>query len=59
MSKGKVLLSVSGFNPQRWHELLAARREVVLRPESAERSVDRIRGRVEATARHSHESAKP
>jgi glyoxylate/hydroxypyruvate reductase A len=35
MSKGKVLLSVSGFNPQRWHELLAARREVALRPEIA------------------------
>ena len=35
MQKGKVLLSVSGFNPQRWHELLAAGREVVLGPETA------------------------
>ncbi len=35
MDRGKVLLSVSGFNPQRWHELLAARRHVLLRPESA------------------------
>jgi glyoxylate/hydroxypyruvate reductase len=35
MQKGKVLLSVSGFNPQRWHELLAAGRDVVLRPETA------------------------
>ncbi len=35
MSKGKVLLSVSGFNPQRWHELLSAGREVVLAPDGA------------------------
>ncbi|PSJ56522.1 2-hydroxyacid dehydrogenase [Kumtagia ephedrae] len=33
MDKGKVLLSVSGFNPQRWHELLAAGREVVTKPD--------------------------
>jgi glyoxylate/hydroxypyruvate reductase A len=33
MAKGKVLLSITGFNPQRWQELLAARREVVLAPE--------------------------
>ncbi len=32
MSKGKVLLSITGFNPQRWHELLAAGREVVREP---------------------------
>ncbi|WP_442579957.1 2-hydroxyacid dehydrogenase [Mesorhizobium sp. ASY16-5R] len=33
MEKGKVLLSVTGFNPQRWHELLSARRQVVVEPE--------------------------
>ncbi|MDQ6435753.1 glyoxylate/hydroxypyruvate reductase A [Mesorhizobium sp. LHD-90] len=33
MDKGKVLLSVSGFSPQRWHELLSARRDVVLAPQ--------------------------
>lgn len=32
-AKGRILLSVTGFNPQRWHELLAVRREVVLEPE--------------------------
>ena len=52
MQKGKVLLSVSGFNPQRWHELLAAGREVVLRPEDRERSVDHLCGRLEAAAGH-------
>jgi glyoxylate/hydroxypyruvate reductase A len=31
--KGKILLSVTGINPRRWHELLSARREVVLEPE--------------------------
>lgn len=36
MPKGRVLLSVNGFNPQRWHELLSARRDVVLEPEHAE-----------------------
>ena len=29
MQTGRVLLSVTGINPQRWHELLAAKREVV------------------------------
>lgn len=33
MDKGKVLLSVTGFNPRRWHELLSQGREVVLEPE--------------------------
>jgi glyoxylate/hydroxypyruvate reductase A len=33
MEKGKVLLSVTGFNPQRWHELLSARRDVLLEPD--------------------------
>ena len=28
-----ILLAVTGFNPQRWHELLSARREVVLEPD--------------------------
>jgi glyoxylate/hydroxypyruvate reductase A len=35
MSKGKVLLSITGFNPRRWQELLSADREVVLSPEGA------------------------
>lgn len=30
---GRVLLAVTGFNPQRWHELLSERREVVTEPE--------------------------
>lgn len=34
-SKGRILLSVTGFNPHRWHELLSARRPVVLEPEGA------------------------
>ena len=29
----RVLLSVTGFHPQRWHELLSTRREVVLEPD--------------------------
>ena len=32
MEKGRILLAVTGFNPQRWHELLSARRKVVLEP---------------------------
>lgn len=36
MDKGRILLSVTGFNPQRWHELLAERREVVLEPDGPE-----------------------
>ena len=31
--KGRVLLSVTGMNPRRWHELLSAGREVVLEPD--------------------------
>ena len=33
MEKGRILLAVTGFNPQRWHELFSASREVVLEPE--------------------------
>jgi glyoxylate/hydroxypyruvate reductase A len=33
MTGGRVLLSVQGFNPQRWHELLSRSREVVLEPD--------------------------
>ena len=33
MDKGRVLLSVTGFNPRRWHELLSAEREVVQEPD--------------------------
>ncbi|MBO6717834.1 MAG: glyoxylate/hydroxypyruvate reductase A [Rhizobiaceae bacterium] len=33
--QGRVLLSVTGFNPKRWYELLSARRTVVLEPEGA------------------------
>ncbi len=32
LDKGRVLLAVSGFHPQRWHELLSAEREVVTEP---------------------------
>lgn len=32
METGRVLLAVTGFNPQRWHELLSERREVVTEP---------------------------
>jgi len=32
MDKGRILLSVQGFNPQRWYELLAATRQVTLEP---------------------------
>ncbi|MDN2567335.1 glyoxylate/hydroxypyruvate reductase A [Aquibium sp. A9E412] len=31
----RVLLSVTGFNPQRWYELLSAERPVVLEPDGA------------------------
>lgn len=34
--KGRILLSVTGFNPQRWYELLSKEREVVLEPDGAE-----------------------
>jgi glyoxylate/hydroxypyruvate reductase A len=33
MNNGRVLLSVQGFNPQRWHELLSRSRTVVLEPD--------------------------
>ena len=31
--KGKILLSMTGFSPDRWRELLSERREVVLEPD--------------------------
>jgi glyoxylate/hydroxypyruvate reductase len=31
--RGRILLSVKGFNPKRWHELLSAARTVVLEPD--------------------------
>ena len=33
MEKGKILLALTGFHPQRWREPLAAEREVVLEPD--------------------------
>lgn len=33
--KGRILLSVTGFDPRRWYELFAVRRPVVLEPEGA------------------------
>lgn len=33
MEQGRVLLSVTGFSPRRWHELLGAEREVVTEPD--------------------------
>lgn len=35
MDKGRILLSVTGFNPQRWHELLSAERDVALAPDGS------------------------
>jgi len=32
-SAGRILLSVQGFNPKRWHELLSATREVATAPQ--------------------------
>lgn len=32
LDKGRILLSVTGFHPQRWHELLSAERDVVTEP---------------------------
>ncbi len=32
--KGKILLSITGFSPQRWYEMLSEEREVVLEPNS-------------------------
>ena len=32
MDKGRILLAVTGFNPQRWYELLSATRTVTLEP---------------------------
>jgi len=33
MTQGRVLLSVTGFSPRRWHDELAAKREVVTEPD--------------------------
>jgi glyoxylate/hydroxypyruvate reductase A len=33
---GRILLSVTGFNPQRWYELLSAERRVTLEPDGPE-----------------------
>ncbi|MCR4269224.1 glyoxylate/hydroxypyruvate reductase A [Nitratireductor sp. ZSWI3] len=35
-ARGRILLSVTGFNPQRWYDLLSKEREVVLEPAGAE-----------------------
>jgi glyoxylate/hydroxypyruvate reductase A len=32
-AKGRILLSMTGFSPRRWFELLSAERDVVLKPE--------------------------
>ena len=32
-SKGRILLAVTGFNPQRWKELLSKDREVTIEPD--------------------------
>ena len=36
MDKGRILLSVTGFNPQRWHELFSVARDVTLAPDGPE-----------------------
>ncbi|PZN50145.1 MAG: glyoxylate/hydroxypyruvate reductase A, partial [Proteobacteria bacterium] len=33
MDKGRVLLSLTAFHPQRWYELLSAERDVVFEPD--------------------------
>jgi glyoxylate/hydroxypyruvate reductase A len=33
LEKGRVLLAITGFHPQRWHELLSTEREVALEPD--------------------------
>lgn len=33
MEQGRVLLSVTGFSPRRWHELLSAERQIVTEPD--------------------------
>lgn len=33
---GRILLSTTGYNPQRWYDLLSAGREVVVKPDGAE-----------------------
>lgn len=35
LEKGRVLLAITGFHPQRWHELLSAERDVVMESDSA------------------------
>ena len=35
MDKGRILLAVTAFHPQRWYELLAAERKVTLEPDGA------------------------
>lgn len=35
-SEGRILLSMTGMSPRRWHELLSKHREVVLEPQGAE-----------------------
>ncbi|KQZ31313.1 glyoxylate/hydroxypyruvate reductase A [Mesorhizobium sp. Root552] len=41
LDKGRVLLAVTGFHPQRWRELLSTEREVVLEPNGpADPSID-------------------
>jgi glyoxylate/hydroxypyruvate reductase A len=33
MDKGRVLLALTGYHPQRWHDLISAKREVTLEPD--------------------------
>jgi glyoxylate/hydroxypyruvate reductase len=35
MDKGRILLAVTAFHPQRWYELLSAERQVTLEPDGA------------------------
>ncbi len=35
MDKGRILLSLTGYSPRAWYDLIARRREVVLEPEGA------------------------
>lgn len=35
MEKGRILLALTGFHPQRWYELLSRQREVAMEPDGA------------------------
>ena len=56
--KGRILLAVTGFNPQPWYELLSPAREVVTGAGRRQRSVDHLCGGLEAAAEPAGEAAQ-